>query len=50
MQQSVGMASVLWDAHSKIFIDDHDQGRTINSESDMALLVRLNAPCQKSIA
>ena len=38
------MASVFWNAHSILFIDYLEKGKTINSDYYMALLDRLNAP------
>ena len=42
------MASVFWDAHSILFIDYLEKGKTINSESYMALLDRLSAEIKEN--
>lgn len=48
-QQSAGkvMASVFWDVHGVIFIDNLEKGNTINSEYYIALLERLKAEIAK---
>ena len=41
------MASVFWDAHSILFIDYLEKGKTINSDYYMALLDRLSGEIKK---
>ena len=49
MQLSVGkiLASVFWDAQSILYIDYLDNGRTINSEQYIALVVHLKEEIAK---
>ena len=42
------MASVFWDAHGILFINNLEEGRTINSDYYMALLDRLSAEIKKN--
>ena len=48
-QQCAGkvMASVFWDAHSILFNDYLEKGKTINSDYYMALLDRLSTEIKK---